>query len=351
MLIVFISTHRKLLLYKFMEYTGAYQALKSFVADQVDLNWFLDCIHNYNFLESNKSTAYDFLKQNGIPIPESQKFNDLQQLRKLLQQPVPYVVKFDTAITLGTQTVVVRTSKDAMSVLLTADKLKVTTGLVQRFVSGYEFTVTVLVGAHNWVQIGTAQDYKKQFENNQGANTFGMGSLSPAPHTHSQADLWINNIVQLLRQHHDYRGFLSCQFIANTNGIWLLEYNTRFCDPELQSMLELLDQSFVQSLTQCQQNNFMQAPVIDMSKRAVTVSLVHQDWPKHVNGQTLDLQSDQYRLWRNQHTNCVWWGTVTNAGNQSYQQLADQLYQWLRTQSLGPFRYRTDIGRVYPQTS
>lgn len=334
-----------------MEFTSAYQSLHSLVGDQVDLAWFVERIESHNHLESNKSISYDLMVQNQIPIPRSKKFSNDQELSQLRNQTMPFVVKFDTPITLGIQTTIVNTPADLAVVAEASNRFNVHSGIVQEFVQGYEFTVTVLVGQHNWVSIGTAKDYKKQFDNDQGANTFGMGSISPAPSVHSDADQIVDNIVKILRKQEDYLGFLSCQFIANDSGIWLLEYNTRFCDPEFQSMIELLDLSLIESLKQCQSRQYITQPNIAQNKNAVTISIVHKDWPKWIAPVKMSMDSTQFRIWRNHHPNNVWWGTVTNSGVTSYQDLAKELYQWLDSQSIEPFRYRFDIGQATPQTS
>lgn len=330
-----------------MDYTNSYQALRYFVDDQIDVKWFLDRTAEHGQVESEKSTSYELMVNHQIPIPKSQKFSNIQELAGLLKQPFPYVVKFDTSITLGVQTVVVKTAQEAMSVFDVSKRVNSQTGIVQQFVHGQEFTVTVLVGQHNWVYLGTAKDYKKQFDGDQGLNTFGMGSLAPAPQTHSQTDQIIDKLVGVLRKQENYLGFLSCQFIVNDSGVWMLECNTRFCDPEFQTMLELLDSSFITSLRQCQLGQHIDQPAIDRKKRAVTISVVHNDWPKYITPDTeVNVDLSPFRVWRGTHHNKVWWGTVTNSGTASYQELAMDLYQWLAKQNLGPYRYRTDIGKV-----
>ena len=323
--------------------SAANNALDQFIKNPTISNWYLKQI------VSNIPHEHDKIKNYlrfGKHMPQSKVFLSLNELATLVKPPFPFVVKFNAGSGTGIQTIIVDSACDFKNVYLTAKTLNCSTGIVQEFVLGHEYTVTVLVGRHNWAMLGTACDYKRQFENNQGLNTFGLGSISPAPAVHNQTTEMVDNVVEILRKEFDYQGPLSCQFIVDANNkLWLLEHNARVCDPEFQSMAELIDPSL--ALEQCSNGDYIDHPVVK-NKRAVTVSLVHQDWPTaQAEIIDIDLTSSDFRIWKNHGhwSKNLYWGSITNSGNQSYSQLANEIYSWLSTQNTQPYRYRKDIGQ------
>jgi phosphoribosylamine-glycine ligase len=299
-------------------------------------------------LEFDKSTNYQLLTQYHVPVPTSQPFCSLAELSQLSKQPMPFVVKFDTPCMLGVQTVVVKTTKDFQAVFNSAQRIKSHSGIVQQFVTGKEYTVTVLVGSQNWIELGSAVDHKQQYEQGQGLNTFGTGSIAPCEYVHPNTNSIIDQTVSMLKIEHDYRGLLSCQFILEPNGkLWLLEYNTRFCDPELQSMITRLDRELIRAVRQAQYNELID-PINLADLNAVTVCLIHQDWP-NAQPTRADLilppsQFDIYQCYGSWAEN-TYWGSITNSGTRSHCELAQEIYDWLATVDVAPYRYRRDIAK------
>ena len=323
--------------------SAANMALDSFMTDPSAANWYATQIISNACHERRKSQNYLLFKKY---LPESKLFWSLAELTNLSQSAFPFVVKFDSDSVLGFQTVIVNSAADFKNVYFASNELNASQGVVQQFISGNEYTVTVLVGKHNWVTLGTACDYKKQFENNQGLNTFGLGSISPAPVVHDQTVEIINNVVDILRREFDYQGPLSCQFIVDSNNrLWLLEHNARVCDPEFQSMAELVDGSL--ALEQCCNGDYIE-PLTIQNNRAVTVGLIHQNWPV-AQPEMIDigLTSSHFKIWKNHGlwSKNLYWGSITNSGDQSYTELANEIYSWLATQNTQPYRYRKDIGQ------
>lgn len=318
-------------------------ALSQFLTDSMVTDWYLEKLRQNVAREFSKSQNYILLRRY---MPPSVGFYSLAELANLMKAPVPFVVKFDAKTTLGIQTVVVNSSADFKQVYQSFQTLNCNTGIVQQFVQGHEYTVTVLVGKQNWATVGTACDYKKQFDNDLGLNTFGLGSISPAPELHPETQSMIAGVVDTLRSEFDYQGLLSCQFLVDTdNKLWLLEYNGRICDPEFQSMAELVDPT--ESLIQCQRGEWIDQPMIQ-NKQAVTIGLVHQSWPApQPETADIELANPEFRIWRNhgEWSKNLYWGSVTASGSGSYSAVADSIYQWLSTQQVAPYRYRTDIGK------
>jgi len=290
-------------------------------------------------IERTKSVYYKHLTD--IPIPAYQTYGSFAELSKLVT--VPCVVKMD-AFRNGLQTQVINSNKDFKSLYATLDKND-STGVVQEFVTGQEFTVMTLVGVHNWQLVGTARDYKREFDNDQGRNTFGMGSIAPAVMPANALDL-VDKIVNVFKEQYNYIGFLSCQFIVDSNDkIWFLECNSRLCDPEFQSVVPSLDPGIYDSIRQALDGEAID-PVTNSDTNAVTVSLVHQDWPSAGSKPNIAIPDSNFTFCKfpGKKDANTYYGSLTNSGYRAHKELAQELYDFLSTIDATPYRYRTDIG-------
>ena len=174
----------------------AYDALHQVLSQHKDYTnklstQIFNSVQSQRHIEINKSSSYQVFALAGIPIPSSQVFKSVLEL-KTTANCLPCVIKLDASTTLGIQTIVVQKPADYKQVLHSIQQTHIHQGIWQQFVSGPEHTVTVLVGKYNWIAVGYSQDYKKQFDLNQGSNTFGLGSITVAP---SQTDDIIDQVA------------------------------------------------------------------------------------------------------------------------------------------------------------
>ena len=93
--------------------------------------------------------------------------------------------------------------------------------------------------------LGTAQDYKRAYNNDKGPNTGGMGAISPAPALNENL---VNNIMKnivlktiqgMKLEEMDYEGILYVGIMITKSGPKLIEFNCRLGDPETQVILPL----------------------------------------------------------------------------------------------------------------
>lgn len=302
-----------------------------------------DTLHFKSVIESKKSEYYDLLTKNSVSIPQYQVFTTAKELSTQLH--IPCVVKMNSDSTIGIQTQVIESTHSYKNLYSVIEQLGTTSGVVQDYVVGDEFTVTILVGKQNWVPVGTAQDYKKQFGGNLGLNTFGMGSI--APYTiPTSVQLTIDHIVGVFREHYQFTGFLSCQFIINSEQVWFLECNTRLCDPEFQSMASSLSSNIFDSICDVVENKLVR-PIDNMGVNSVTIALVHRDWPKAESKPEIHIPESKFVFCKNNGAwdNNTYYGSLTNSGTRTHMELATELYNFLRTVNTAPYRYRLDIAQ------
>ena len=128
--------------------------------------------------------------------------------------------------------------------------------LIEEKLIGQEFSMLNFCDGTRLIPMPLVQDHKRAFVGDTGPNTGGMGSYSDANHrlpflldSDIEAAQQINEaVIVALRTEceEEYRGILYGSFIATQKGVYIIEYNARFGDPEVLNILSILDCDFVQ---------------------------------------------------------------------------------------------------------
>ena len=212
-------------------------------------------------LEYSKSWAKEFMQDANIPTANFWKVNSLEEAKKIINSSsIPLVVKAD-GLASG-KGVFIPDSKDecfkAVELILNG-KFGNSGNLVvlEEKLEGPEVSVFALCDGKRYVLLPTAQDHKRLNEKDKGPNTGGMGAYSPAP---LLTEEYLNSIIkevieptinELNKKNIDYKGVIYFGLMITKSGPKVIEYNCRFGDPECQTIMPLMDQSFVSLLEKC----------------------------------------------------------------------------------------------------
>jgi len=118
--------------------------------------------------------------------------------------------------------------------------------IIEEYLCGEEASILAFTDGETILPMVTSQDHKRIYDEDQGPNTGGMGAYAPAPIVgEGLYDFIINRIFKptikgLERGGIIYKGVLYAGLIIGFNGPKVLEFNVRFGDPEVQSLLPLL---------------------------------------------------------------------------------------------------------------
>ena len=123
--------------------------------------------------------------------------------------------------------------------------------LIEERLFGEEISVLGFCNGNDIYLMPQAQDYKKIYDNDVGENTGGMGSFAPAFVLNKQEMLNIKNDMLKIVKKLNYKGVLYAGLIKTKNGIYCLEYNCRFGDPEAQVILTLLESNLYDIFYNC----------------------------------------------------------------------------------------------------
>lgn len=113
------------------------------------------------------------------------------------------------------------------------------------FEAGEEFSYFVISDGKSFKRIGSAQDQKRLYDNDEGPNTGGMGSSSPPLLVTPEISLVIDTKIiapvfeYLRRRNREYKGvlYLGAIYLPNRRKVYAIEFNARWGDPEAQVIL------------------------------------------------------------------------------------------------------------------
>ena len=258
-------------------------------------------------LESSKKFTKDLCKKVGVPTASFEFFNNPKKAKEyVIKQGVPIVIKLD-GLAAGKGVVVARDQKTAFNAiddfLDQKESILENKILIEEFLEGEEASFFVLSDGKNLLPIGSAQDHKTAYDNDQGPNTGGMGAYSPAPIlTQSIMDLTIESIIkptieEMSNRGTPYKGVLFAGLMIRNGIPKLIEYNVRLGDPECQALMIRLGPQVLDLIIACVSTKLDQAKVNWADDHSVTIVLATKGYPgNYRNGSKIrfveELKSD-----------------------------------------------------------
>ena len=229
-------------------------------------------------LEGSKVFAKALMAKHGIPTARFQTFQDATSARRFARElGAPLVVKAD-GLAAGKGAIVCRAPEEADQAIALC--------LEQRAFgpAGEQIVVEEFLG-ETALPLGTAQDHKTVFDDDQGPNTGGMGAYSPAPIVDARMQEEIMKTIILPTVHamaaegRPYRGVIYAGLMLTRQGPKVLEYNCRFGDPEHQTIMPRLQDDPLPLLHAVAKGERLPSTVRWRSEAAVCVVLASGGYP------------------------------------------------------------------------
>ena len=241
-------------------------------------------------LEGSKAFAKDVMNRAGVPTAHSQVFTDPDKAKNaVVKLGAPLVVKAD-GLAAGKGVVVAMTTQEALDAVddIMCKRAHGAAGaklVIEEFLVGEEASFLCLCDGKTAVPLPSAQDHKAAYDGDQGPNTGGMGAYSPAPilpynEAEAMADTVIRPILAALaKDGHPFVGVLYAGLMMTENGPKVLEYNTRFGDPECQPLLMRLEGDLVQIMLDCIEGKLRPESLTHTSQTALGVVVAAEGYP------------------------------------------------------------------------
>ena len=241
-------------------------------------------------LEGSKIFSRNFCKKYNIPQPEFKYCANIETAKKQIELLNGYCVVKADGLAAGKGVVVCDTVDQAIiaaTEMLEKNKFGDAgkSILIEERINGIEASVFAVSDGNDAVLIGTAQDHKRAYDNDEGPNTGGMGAISPAPALDQKLNKEIfNNIITptingMKLEGCPYEGILYAGVMITDKGPKVIEFNCRFGDPETQVVLPRLNTDLVSIVQKTIKKNIKDITIDFIPQSAITVVIASKGYP------------------------------------------------------------------------
>lgn len=233
-------------------------------------------------LETSKSFARELMQKHNIPgLPRFKVFYELEGAKEFLETlgENHYVIKANGLMGgKGVKVAGDHLKSFDEAIAFCREILEVSQSFViEEKLVGQEFSYMGFCDGEKIIPMPVVQDHKRAFVDDEGPNTGGMGSYSDTNHSlpfiteNDLAAAWkINEAVFHALSadvNQKYIGILYGSFIATQNGVYVIEFNARFGDPESLNVLTILESDFA-AICQAMVTGSLNQELVKFSKLA-----------------------------------------------------------------------------------
>ena len=208
-------------------------------------------------IEASKAYAKQLMKKYKIPTAEYETFESYEKaLEYVRKKGAPIVLKAD-GLALGKGVLVCETleqAEDGLKEIMLGKAFGAAGNKIVieecmrglKYTPGEEVSVLAFTDGKTIVPMITSCDHKRAFDGDEGLNTGGMGTFSPCPFWNKKLEkqvlkkIMVPTIKALNKEGRTFKGCLYFGLMRTDKGIKVVEYNSRFGDPETQVVLPML---------------------------------------------------------------------------------------------------------------
>lgn len=241
-------------------------------------------------LEGSKAFMKELCARHGIPTARFARFRDAAAAKAHVRaEGAPIVVKAD-GLAAGKGVVVAATvaeAEAAIDAMLTDGQFGAAGAelVIEECMTGPEASLFVLVDGSHALPLAAAHDYKRAQDGDVGPNTGGMGSVSPTPRLdaatleRAMAEIVRPTVAAMAAEGAPFKGVLYAGLMLTAQGPKLLEYNTRFGDPECQVLMRRLRSDLLPALLAARDGTLAHVDLRWRDEAAVCVVLASRGYP------------------------------------------------------------------------
>ncbi|MBQ2769011.1 MAG: phosphoribosylamine--glycine ligase [Clostridia bacterium] len=206
---------------------------------------------NAAIIEASKAFSKELMKKYNIPTAKYETFSKYEEAAAYVAEcDIPVVLKAD-GLALGKGVLICMTREEAQEGLkeMMLDKKFGAAGskvVVEEFLVGPEVSALAFTDGKTIKPMITSCDHKRAKDNDEGLNTGGMGTFAPAPFYGEKTakevmeKIMIPTVAAMNAEGRTFKGVLYFGLMKTKDGMKVIEYNSRFGDPETQVILPML---------------------------------------------------------------------------------------------------------------
>ena len=240
-------------------------------------------------LEGSKGFTKALCTRHAIPTAAYGAFdNAADAISYLRDASLPIVIKAD-GLAAGKGVTIAETLDEALAAVESCfDGAFGSAGarvVIEEFLSGEEASFFFLCDGKTALPFGTAQDHKRVGDGDTGPNTGGMGAYSPAPVLTPELEAQvIREIIEPTMRGMEeagtpFTGVLYAGLMLTEDGPKLIEYNTRFGDPECQVLVLRLENDLLELINAAVEGRLDTVEARWRDETALTVVMAAKGYP------------------------------------------------------------------------
>ena len=244
-------------------------------------------------IESSKVFSKGLMKKYGIPTADYEVFDDPAGVLAYVRSrgKYPAVIKAD-GLALGKGVIIAANYAEAEQAvrIIMEDKKFGASGnrvVVEEFLTGPEVSVLAFTDGKCVKPMVSSKDHKRALDGDKGLNTGGMGTISPNPYYTPEIaaacmqTIFLPTLRAMNAEGRPFKGCLYFGLMLTPDGPKVIEYNSRFGDPETQVVLPRLKTDFVDILEAVVQERLQEQPVEWSSDACACVVMASGGYPEH----------------------------------------------------------------------
>ena len=247
---------------------------------------------NAAIIEGSKAFSKQLMKKYGIPTAAYEIFTDPDVALTYLETCIYPIVLKASGLALGKGVLICNTKEEAQAgvrEIMTERKFGSAGDelVIEEFMQGREVSVLAFVDGSHIALMTTSQDHKRIGDNDTGLNTGGMGTFSPSPFYTPEVDaickeqIYQKTVDAMAAEGRPFTGVLYFGLMLTKDGPKVLEYNTRFGDPETQVVLPRMKTDLIDVMEACMNGTLDQIDLEFEDNAAVCVILASGGYPEH----------------------------------------------------------------------
>lgn len=261
-------------------------------------------------IEASKAFSKQLMEKYHIPTAKCAIFSEMDKaLEYVATCPIPTVVKAD-GLALGKGVIIAMTREEATEAVkgMIGNKMFGESGstvVIEEFLEGPEITVLSFTDGTTVVPMVSSMDHKRAHDNDEGLNTGGMGAIAPNPYytkeiaAECMEKIFLPTIRAMKAEGREFRGCLYFGLMLTKDGPKVIEYNSRFGDPETQIVLPLLESDLYTVMRAVTDGKLAETEVkFAEDKYACCVVIASKGYPGHYEkGFSIELPEESEGEW------------------------------------------------------
>ena len=244
-------------------------------------------------IEGSKVFSKKLMQRYGIPTARCEVFDNAEAAEGYVRQNTawPLVVKAD-GLALGKGVVICEDEAAALAAvreMMREGKFGASGSRVvmEEFLTGPEVSVLCFTDGKTIVPMITSCDHKRASDGDKGLNTGGMGTFSPCPFWTAELEkevydtILLPTVKAMSAEGRPFKGCLYFGLMRTDKGMKVVEYNSRFGDPETQVVLPMLKTDLMEIFEAVTDERLDQIKIEWEEGACVCVVLASGGYPTH----------------------------------------------------------------------